>query len=188
MADNTLQFQWITTLQGNLDLIFKDRPDVLVAGDNLWYPDQNDPSLCQAPDMYVAFGRPKGYRGSYKQWEEGGIAPQVVFEVLSPRNRSAEMMRKFSFYDRFAVEEYYVLDPQRGRAEGFVRGPDGLADLDDLNDFVSPRLGVRFAVTVGDIDLFGPDGKRFLTFVELGERANRLAEKLRELGVDPDRV
>jgi Uma2 family endonuclease len=188
MADNTLQFQWITTLQGNLDLIFKGRPDVLVAGDNLWYPDQNDPGMSQAPDVYVAFGRPKGYRGSYKQWEEGGVAPQVVFEVVSPRNRRAEMNRKFAFYDKYGVEEYYVLDPQRNRAEGYVRGPDGLTDVADLNGFVSPRLGVRFAITSEEIDLFGPDGKRFLTFVELGERAARLAAKLRELGVDPDRV
>ena len=37
----------------------------------------------------VVFGRPKGYRGSYRQWEEGGIAPQVVFEILSPGNRAS---------------------------------------------------------------------------------------------------
>ena len=30
----------------------------------------------------AAFGRPKGYRGSYKQWEEDGIAPQVGFGHL----------------------------------------------------------------------------------------------------------
>jgi Uma2 family endonuclease len=188
MADNTLQFQWITTLQGNLDLIFKDRPDILVAGDNLWYPDQNDPNLCQAPDVYVAFGRPKGYRGSYRQWEEGGIAPQVVFEIISPRNRRAEMMRKFDFYDRHGVEEYFVIDPHRNRAEGYVRGPDGLTDVTDLNGFISPRLGVRFTVSTSDINIYGPDGKPFLTFIELGERAARLATKLRELGVDPDRI
>ncbi len=31
----------------------------------------------------VVFGRPKGDRGSYKQWLENQIAPQVVFEILS---------------------------------------------------------------------------------------------------------
>jgi hypothetical protein len=98
------------------------------------------------------------------------------------------MNRKFAFYDKYGVEEYYVLDPQRNRAEGYVRGPDGLTDVADLNGFISPRLGVRFAITSKEIDLFGPDGKRFLTFIELGERAARLAAKLRELGVDPDRV
>ena len=44
----------------------------------LWYAVEGDNKIRQAPDAMVAFGRPKGYRGSYRQWEEGGIAPQVV--------------------------------------------------------------------------------------------------------------
>ncbi len=39
-----------------------------------------------APDVMVVFGRPKGRRGSYKQWQEDNIAPQVVFAILSPSN------------------------------------------------------------------------------------------------------
>lgn len=35
MADNTLQFEWIVTLQGNLDLLFRSNPNVFVAGDHL---------------------------------------------------------------------------------------------------------------------------------------------------------
>ena len=66
MADNTLQFLWIMTLQGNLDLMFRENPDVFVAGDHLIYPAEGKPEICQAPDVYVAFGRPKGHRGSYK--------------------------------------------------------------------------------------------------------------------------
>ena len=87
MADNTLQFRWIVTIKEGLAHLFMDRPDVFVAGDLLWYPVEGDPKTRIAPDAMVAFGRPKGDRGSYKQWEEGGIAPQVVFEVLSPGNR-----------------------------------------------------------------------------------------------------
>ena len=64
---------------------------MFVAGDLLWYPVEGKPSIRTAPDVMVVFGRPKGDRGSYKQWEEDGIAPQVVFEVLSPGNRAGEM-------------------------------------------------------------------------------------------------
>ena len=99
MAENTLQFRWIVTLEGGIDFVYHGRPDVFVAGDLLWYPVQGRPDICQAPDTLVAFGRPKGHRGSYKQWEEANIAPQVVFEVLSPGNRKPEMDRKFNFYD-----------------------------------------------------------------------------------------
>src|SRR6266545_225356 len=93
MSDNTLQFQWIVTIQGGLDALFADRPDVFVAGDLLWYPVEGEPSIRAAPDALVAFDRPKGYRGSYRQWEEGNVPPQVVFEVLSPGNRVPEMTR-----------------------------------------------------------------------------------------------
>src|ERR1700722_16670314 len=81
MAENTLQFEWIVTLQGNLDLLFRDVPDVFVAGDHLIYPLDRNREVRQAPDVYVAFGRPKGHRGSYAVSEEEGIFPQVIFEV-----------------------------------------------------------------------------------------------------------
>jgi Uma2 family endonuclease len=93
MADNTLQYEWIVTIKGGLDAIFLDDSNVFVAGDLLWYPVQGEPEIRTAPDATVAIGRPKGYRGSYKQWEGGNLAPQVVFEVLSPGNRPREMVK-----------------------------------------------------------------------------------------------
>lgn len=57
-----------------------------------------------APDVMVVFGRPKGDRGSYQQWREDNIPPQVVFELLSPGNRLAEMVRKLRFSERYGVE------------------------------------------------------------------------------------
>src|SRR4051812_37685670 len=80
MADNTLQWDWIATIKTNLEDLFRDRPDVFVAGDLLWYPVEGRPEIRAAPDAMVAFGRPRGHRRSYLQWKEGGIAPQVVFE------------------------------------------------------------------------------------------------------------
>ena len=74
-------------------------------------PSRAHPRHVPGSRHFVAFGRPKGYRGSYKQWEEGNIAPRCVFEVLSPGNRKPEMDRKFEFYETYGVEEYYVYDP-----------------------------------------------------------------------------
>src|SRR6202021_3542684 len=83
MAENTIQFRWITTIQGNLDLLFNSRPDVFVAGDNFWYPQEAKPKICAAPDVYLVFGRPKGDRGSYIQWEENDIPLSAACEILS---------------------------------------------------------------------------------------------------------
>ena len=172
MAENTVQFRWIMTVQGNLDLLYRDRPAVFVAGDNLIYPVEGDRKNRQAPDVYVAFGRPKGDRGSYRLWEEDNIFPQVVFEVLSPGNRFAEMARKFVFYETYGAEEYYILDPDPGRLrmQGYLNRPLGFEEVPDMNGWVSPRLGVRFGVGT-DLELYYPDGRRFLSFVELGQRA-----------------
>ena len=42
----------------------------------------------------VVFGRSKGDRGSYQQWKEDNIPPQVAFEILSPGNRPGKMAEK----------------------------------------------------------------------------------------------
>jgi hypothetical protein len=35
MAENTLQYEWIVTIKGNLDALFCNDPNVFVAGDLL---------------------------------------------------------------------------------------------------------------------------------------------------------
>lgn len=167
MAENTLQFQWIVTIQGGLDAQWRDDPQVFVAGDLFWYPVQGHPKIRLAPDIMVAFGRPKGHRSSYLQWEEGGIAPQVVWEVLSPSNTRAEMRRKLAFYQRHGVEEYYVYDPDAETLEGWQRRRAALVAIPVMDGWVSPRLGIRFTLPASGLQLYHPDGTRFETFLEL---------------------
>ena len=58
-----------------------------MSGDLFWYPVEGEPGIRQAPDIMVVFGRPRVDRGSYRQWLEAHIAPQVTFEIWSPGNR-----------------------------------------------------------------------------------------------------
>jgi hypothetical protein len=39
--------------------LFANNPEVFVAGDLVWYPGEGRQETCQAPDVLVAFGRPK---------------------------------------------------------------------------------------------------------------------------------
>lgn len=169
MADNTKQFRWIVTIKENLELLFAEDANVFVAGDLLWYPVEGDNKTRQAPDTMVVFGRPKGDRGSYKQWEEDNIAPQVVFEILSPGNRLKVMAQKLKFYERYGVEEYYVFEPDDVELIGWVRSQNELELIDEMNGWISARLGVRFQITIDNLEIFAPSGERFLTFVELGQ-------------------
>jgi Uma2 family endonuclease len=45
----------------------------------------------------VVFGRSKGDRGSYQQWKEDNIPPQVVFEILSQAIPSKRWSENTSF-------------------------------------------------------------------------------------------
>jgi Arc/MetJ-type ribon-helix-helix transcriptional regulator len=129
----------------------------------------------------VVFGRPKGYRGSYKQWEEDGLAPQVVFEVRSPANTFKEMADKLLFYDSYGVEEYYLYDPEPEKNEltGFLRQADRLRTIDEMNGWTSPRLGIRFDTSGEELRIFAPDGTPFRSHEEVVKWAMQ-AEQERE--------
>jgi Uma2 family endonuclease len=201
MADNTRQFESIVYVKKGVDWLFSPDPNVFIAGDLLWYPVEGNPKLRQAPDVMIVFGRPKGDRGSYQQWREDNIPPQVVFEILSPGNTIPEMTRKFQFYERYGIEEYYIYDPDRANLDGYLRQGSFLEPIDTLQDWISPRLGTRFGLSSdGKLELFRPDGQPFETYEQLAARAEqerlraeqaeaeiqRLREQLRSLGKDPD--
>ena len=129
----------------------------------------------------MVLGRPKGDRSSYKQWEEDGIAPQVVFEILSPGNTFEEMQDKQGFYEAYGVDEYYIYSPHRNTLWGWQRVENHLEPVAIMNGWTSPRLGIRFERTPETLHIFKPNGEHFLTFAQLeAERLRERAEKERE--------
>ena len=202
MANNTEQFRWILVIQQNLDWLFADNPNVFVAGDLFWYPVERRNNIVNAPDVFVVFGRPKGKRSSYLQWQEAGIAPQVVFEILSPSNSQDEMERKLIFYERYGVEEYYIYNPEKNQLRGWLRGEDGLDLIPLMENWTSPRLEIRFDLSGEELQIYRPDGNKFSSYVEISElleqaetalaaekrKTQLLAERLRALGINPDEI
>ena len=158
-SDNTKQFRWIMTIQGGIEAVYLEDPNVLVVGNLLWYPVEGDSNIRVAPDIFVVFGRPKGDRGSYRQWEEGNIAPQVTFEIVSPSNRAGMLTEKFNFYDRYGVDEYYLYDPDDNSLDGWIRKNGRLTLIQQMNGWVSPLLGIRFELAGDDMHIYGPKGE-----------------------------
>jgi Uma2 family endonuclease len=171
MSDNTEQFRWIVIFKENLEILFATFTDVFIAGDLLWYPIEGDNKTRLAPDVMVVFGRPKGRRGSYQQWKEDNVAPQVAFEIMSPNNTQKEMATKRLFYETYGVEEFYIYDPDRLRLTGWVRQGGQLMAIANMEGWVSPLLGIRFSQVNRELEVYRPDGRRFLSSVELEERA-----------------
>jgi Uma2 family endonuclease len=210
IAKNTIQYQHVIAIQVGLDAMFAHNPDVFVAADLLWYPVEGRPDIKNMPDVMVAYGRPKGDRGSYKQWEEDDVAPQVVFKITSPGATAAEMWSKRMFYNRYGVAEYYEYDPEIGMLDVWTRQESVLRNAFITDEWRSPLLGVTLKIeTNGELSVYRPNGERFLRPVEIKaladlaearaerernraererERAERLAAKLRELGIDPEQI
>ena len=174
MADNTLQWDWMVMIVGELRDLFAGQ-EIFVAGDLLWYPLKGQPRISAAPDAMVVFGRPAGHRRSYLQWKEGGLGPQVVFEVLSHSNTDDELDAKLEFYTRHGVEEYYVIDPDEMEVEGYVRRGERLGRIRKILGFTSPRLGTRFEKPHGELLLLMPSGRPFQS------RTDRIEELMLEI-------
>ncbi|MDB9525331.1 Uma2 family endonuclease [Oscillatoria sp. CS-180] len=206
MAENTLQYQWIVRLVSNLKSLLKGQT-AFVAGDLLWYPVKvaAPPVPSQAPDAMVALGRPAGDRGSYKQWQEDNVAPQVVFEILSPSNSTTEMLSKQAFYSRYGVLEMFFYDPDSYDFWGLVRAnsEEEFTPVMPIDfPWTSPTLGIRFEMFDDGLAVFYPNGERFKDPDELREERDqaqrerdqiqqerdRAFEKLRELGIDPNQL
>lgn len=151
MAQNPKQFDVIVSIETNLAYLYKDAADVWIGKDQFWYPVKGKPRIVQAPDVFVVFGRPNQYRPTYKQWEDGDVPPQVVIEVLSPSNTEKELISKRAFYEKYGVEEYYVVDPdckfvEKG-LEVYLRDKkDNLSFVHFEDVFISPRMGVKFEI------------------------------------------
>ncbi len=181
MSENTKQFYWITIIYCNLVSLFADVPNVFIAGDLLWYPVEGNNKIRQAPDVMVVFGAEKKHRGSYRQWEEGNIAPQVVFEILSPGNRLSAMSKKQEFYRIYGVEEYYLYDPENNDLTGWLRAEDNLCVIEEMNNWVSPRLGIRFDLSSEELQLYHPNGNLFYDPSETNQKLESALQEAEEV-------
>ena len=142
------------------------------------------------------------------QWRENNVPLTACIEVLSSQDTPAGTAAKLDFCTRHGASEVIIVGPQPGdrRVEAWVRDAGGVmrpaARLFGPADggWTSPRLGLRFTVGPDDVLVAGPNGQPLRSFVETEQalaeaearaaaeavRAERLAARLRELGVDPD--
>ncbi|MDR2096298.1 MAG: Uma2 family endonuclease [Treponema sp.] len=71
------------------------------------YPlyDQGDEETFVQPDIFTACEQPLLEENRYLG------APRFIVEVLSPTNRSYDMMTKYTLYMAAGVKEYWIIDP-----------------------------------------------------------------------------
>ncbi|MBA2750036.1 MAG: Uma2 family endonuclease, partial [Tatlockia sp.] len=64
----------------------------------------------------------------------------------------------------------------KGDLSGWLRREGRLDVIEEMLDWVSPRLGIKFNMLGTELQLYRPDGEKFATYVELA--TSREQEKL----------
>jgi Uma2 family endonuclease len=183
-----------------------------IGGDNFIYFNDTDPPAngAKAPDWYYVPNVPQTvggvYRRSYVLWRER-VPPLVVIEYASgngdeERDRTPNV-GKFWAYEQAIRAEYYVIhEPDRERVEVFRLVDGGYQTLppNERGHYPVEPLGVELGIwqgtyrnmTMAWLRWWDAAGNLLPTAEERAtaeqERAERLAAKLREMGIDPDSV
>jgi hypothetical protein len=191
----------IVLLRQYLQDHFQAHKPLILANQFVYYA-ENFPRLRFAPDVAVVFGVEPGPRDNYKIWEEKQV-PAVIFEITSRSTQKEDKNNKKDLYEKIGVLEYWLFDPKaewipaqlRGyRLEGETYHP--------INDRYSQVLSLRLQPEGALLELYRSDtGEKLPQPSEVADalkiaetnleqerqRAERLAEQLRQLGVDPNR-
>lgn len=192
-----------------LKLHWKGRDDFFVGGNMFVYfsAEHLKNKDFRGPDFFVVMGVDgRLERKSWVVWEEGK-GPDLVIEFLS--DTTAEFDRegkKQIYHDQLRVPEYFYYDPFSGELAGFGRNGSEYnpREPDERGRQISNVAGLALArwegeymdLTAGWLRWETLDGKLLPTKDEVAQqaqqlaeqeraRAERLADKLRELGVDP---
>ena len=191
-----------------LRLYLQEQPAVVFADQYLYYIEGN-PRARVAPDVMVVFDIEKRLYANYKIWE-GQQTPAIIFEVTSAGTKETDWNFKKTLYEQLGVTEYWLFDPYgewiTEQLQGYRVNEDGV--YKPIRDNCSEVLQLKLQAEAYLIGFYRLDnGEKLLTPEELYSanlaanqrveqetqraeqekaRADRLAEKLRQLGVNLD--
>ncbi len=94
------------------------------------------------PDIFIVLSSNSG-----KIEPDGNFigVPDLIVEVLSPSNREYDMTKKRNLYEKFGVQEYWIVDPETKLAMGFaLRDRLYVKISDEIGKINSPLLNSDF--------------------------------------------
>lgn len=182
MAETDVHIDALIYVREALKDYFREEPQVYVAGNMLLYYEEDNPTACVAPDVFVVRGVAKNERRIYKLWEEGQ-APAVVFEITSRSTRLEDLGTKRALYAMLGVREYFLYDPLgeylRPPLQGYrlQEGEYQRMQPAGSQGLLSQVLGLELQLEAGRLRLVHPvTHERLLTPAE-AQAARRAAEE-----------
>ncbi|MEO0407322.1 MAG: Uma2 family endonuclease [Cyanobacteria bacterium P01_A01_bin.135] len=212
LLESSLHLSQLILLLACLNWAWKTRDDYFAAGNMTVYYSAEEiktkdlpPSETlreRGPDFFVVLGVEQRPRKSWIVWEEGGKYPNVIVELLSDSTAAVDRgLKKALYQDVFRTLDYFWFDPESLEFEGFqlVSGQYEAIPANEQGWRWSPQLEMFLGVHEGQLRFFSPVGELLPTPEEAAEaerqqkeieqqQKERLAAKLRELGVDPEQL
>jgi Uma2 family endonuclease len=113
------------------------------------------------PDVaYLSFARAAGRTD--EELDAPEIAPEIVVEVLSPKDEAKDVHEKIRVYRAASVTLVLIVDPIRRTVERFdVDGTTTIVDANTATTAAFPRLRIPFGTELFSTldEGFGPDGR-----------------------------
>ncbi|BAY26098.1 hypothetical protein NIES2100_59090 [Calothrix sp. NIES-2100] len=194
----------MTLLIQCLELLWRNRNDFYASGNiTIYYsPRQRKSEDFRGPDFFVVLGTERKPRKSWVVWEEDGKYPNVIIELLSNSTALTDKgLKKQIYQDTFRTPEYFWFDPHNLEFAGFVliAGKYQAIEPNTQGWLWSQQLELYLGVEQEKLRFFTAEGQLVVTPEELAQqekqraeqekqRSDRLAAKLRELGIDPDTI
>ncbi|MCA2811005.1 MAG: Uma2 family endonuclease [Microcystis sp. M090S1] len=209
--ESDLHLQQITILIGCLERLWQERSNYYASGNlTIYYNEEQlkKRDFC-GPDFFVVLDTEKHSRKSWVVWGEGGKYPNVIVEILSPSTANIDRNKKKNLYQNtFRTPNYFWFDPESLELQGFrlIAGQYQAIPTNENGYLWSEQLELYLGIFERKLRYFTPTGELVLTAAEaeLQERQakeqailekeqailerERLAQKLRELGIDPETI
>jgi Uma2 family endonuclease len=175
--------------------LWQDRQDFYVSGNiTIYYsPNQLKPEDFRGPDFFVVLSTNPDPRKSWVVWEEDGKYPNIIIELLSESTAKTDRgLKKQIYQDTFRTPDYFWFDPNTLEFQGYhlLDGKYHELEPNQQGWLWSQQLELYLGIQDQQLRFFTPDGELVPTPEETAQaeqqRSEKLAAKLRELGVNPD--
>lgn len=206
--ETELHLRQLVLLIQSLELWWCDRQDFYAFGNlTIYYsPRQRKSEHFRGPDFFVVLGTERKPRKSWVVWQEDGKYPNVIVEILSPTTADTDRgLKKQIYQDIFRTPDYFWFDPYNLEFKGFHLLDGRYQELQHNADgwLWSQQLELYLGIFESQLRFFTTEGKLLLTPDEMvqqqrqmveqvqsqldqqRQRSERLAHKLREMGIDP---
>ncbi|MBE9159606.1 Uma2 family endonuclease [Nodosilinea sp. LEGE 06152] len=193
--ESSLHYAQLALLVACLEWLWKERTDFFIGANLTIYfsREQLKNRDFRGPDFFLVNQTQRRPRKSWVVWEEGGRYPDLIIELLSPATARADRtLKKVLYQDRFRTPEYFWFSPETLEFEGYrLVGQHYDAIIpNESGQRWSEVLNLFLGIQDNTLRYFHPSGELVPTPEEAAataqDRADRLAEQLKALGVEPE--